>query len=217
MRIWTVFVIIFGLTACQQLKFPQLPPILGGGAPAQGPISVNTPPPAPAQSSTPMQQDIAKPATQTAPQATQPTNLQEPVALPAMQMETSFLTVASVQPQGAPNMHRFVMEIAQTPEQKARGLMFRTQMADDHGMLFPFSPPKKVGMWMKNTKIPLDILFVDERGFITQIHAKAEPMSETPIYATAPVTAVVEIKGGMAKQLGIKTGDRILHPMFVAQ
>ncbi len=108
----------------------------------------------------------------------------------------------------------FQVELALTPEQRSRGLMFRTELAEDEGMLFDFGAPRPVGMWMRNTYIPLDMLFIDGDGRITRIEANAEPLSERTISSGGPVRAVLELPGGTTEKLGIEPGDRVLHPLF---
>jgi uncharacterized membrane protein (UPF0127 family) len=102
--------------------------------------------------------------------------------------------------------HAFTVEIAATPEEQERGLMFRRSLAPDRGMIFPYSPPADVSFWMKNTLIPLDMLFVRSDGTIVRI-ATAKPLDETTIPAGEPVVAVLEIGGGRAASLGIREGD----------
>lgn len=108
----------------------------------------------------------------------------------------------------------FTVELAQSPEQMEQGLMFRRQLAPDAGMLFDYKVPTVATMWMKNTLIPLDMLFVDEHGRIVNIHERAVPESTAIIAAGAPVRAVIELNGGTAARLGIKPGDRVEFPIF---
>jgi uncharacterized membrane protein (UPF0127 family) len=110
--------------------------------------------------------------------------------------------------------HRFTVEIADTPQTRAQGLMFRKSLPADAGMLFDFERPQRVAFWMKNTLIPLDMLFVDARGRILGVHADAAPLSLASIESPAPVRAVIEIAGGTAARLGIKPGARVLYPIF---
>jgi uncharacterized membrane protein (UPF0127 family) len=103
-------------------------------------------------------------------------------------------------------VHRFTVEVAATAEQQERGLMFRKSLAGDRGMIFPYDPPQDVAFWMKNTLIPLDIIFIRSDGTIVRI-TKAEAMDLTPLPSGGPVTGVLEIRGGRAAELGIKEGD----------
>jgi uncharacterized membrane protein (UPF0127 family) len=106
--------------------------------------------------------------------------------------------------------HAFRVEVARTGAEQAHGLMFRTQMGPDEGMLFPFDPPRDgVAFWMKNTVIPLDILFIGANGRILNIAAMAEPYSLAPIPASGTAAAVLELNGGRAAQLGIGPGDKV--------
>lgn len=106
------------------------------------------------------------------------------------------------------------IEIAETSSEKAQGLMFRTELADHRGMLFPHDHAQNVSMWMRNTYIPLDMVFIRADGIIHRIEARTEPLSERIIEAGAPVTAVLELAGGAAERLGLKPGDRVRHPLF---
>src|SRR5262249_61702962 len=105
-------------------------------------------------------------------------------------------------------------EEARTPAQMAPGLMFRRNMAADAGMLFEYPRPQLATFWMKNTLIPLDMLFVAADGKIATIHQRAVPMSTAAISSEVPVLAVLELNGGTVERLGLKPGDRILHPFF---
>ncbi|MFL6722317.1 MAG: DUF192 domain-containing protein [Sphingomonas sp.] len=103
-------------------------------------------------------------------------------------------------------IHHFEVEVAATPGQQERGLMFRHALAGDQGMIFPYEPPQDVAFWMKNTLIPLDIIFIRKNGTIARI-TNAEAMSLEPLPAGEPVAGVLEIRGGRAAELGIKEGD----------
>ena len=92
--------------------------------------------------------------------------------------------------------------------------MFRESLADDHGMLFDFGDPKPVTMWMRNTYIPLDIVFIRADGSISRIARNAQPLSDTVIESGEPVTAVLELRGGLTGERGIDAGDRVIHPLF---
>lgn len=107
---------------------------------------------------------------------------------------------------------RFTMEVAPDEASREHGLMFRRAMADDHGMIFDFHTPQTVAFWMKNTLIPLDMLFVGADGRIVNIGAMAKPHDETPVPSAGPIRAVIEINGGLAERLGIKPGDRVRDP-----
>jgi uncharacterized membrane protein (UPF0127 family) len=92
--------------------------------------------------------------------------------------------------------------------------MFRTELADNAGMLFDFGRTGPIAMWMKNTLIPLDMLFVDEYGVITHIARWTTPLSLETISSKGPARAVIEIKGGMTERFGIMPGDIVIHPTF---
>jgi uncharacterized membrane protein (UPF0127 family) len=106
--------------------------------------------------------------------------------------------------------HKFNVELATTPPQISQGLMFRRQMAADAGMLFLFDPHPAV-FWMKNTYIPLDMIFIGVDGRILNIAERTIPLTETPVPATGMTRAVLEVNGGTAARLGIKPGDRVRH------
>ena len=111
----------------------------------------------------------------------------------------------------------FTIEVATTEQQHAYGLMFRHSLPQEAGMLFLFTPPQPVVFWMKNTLIPLDMLFVREDGTIAKIAPQAVPEDRTIIASGETVSGVLEINGGEAGQLGIKVGDKIHHPAFTAK
>jgi uncharacterized membrane protein (UPF0127 family) len=124
---------------------------------------------------------------------------------------TAELTIVTA---GGPR--KFTVELAATPAQMEQGLMFRQSMAPDAGMLFDFKTPSMASMWMKNTVIPLDMLFIDAQGRIVNIAERTVPGSLDPVGAAAPVRAVLELNGGTAARLGIRPGDRVLFPIFGA-
>jgi hypothetical protein len=105
--------------------------------------------------------------------------------------------------------HRFTVEVARTPEQQAMGLMHRQSLAPDRGMLFPYAPPQNASFWMKNTLIPLDIIFIREDGTVARVAENTVPLSLDPIPSLEPVAAVLEIAGGRAAELGIQAGDKV--------
>ena len=105
--------------------------------------------------------------------------------------------------------HRFTVEVARTPEQQAQGLMNRQSLAPDMGMLFPYDPPQNASFWMKNTLIPLDMIFIRENGTVALVAENTVPLSLDPIPSLEPVSAVLEIAGGRAAELGIQAGDKV--------
>ena len=105
--------------------------------------------------------------------------------------------------------HAFTVELAVTPNQRSQGLMNRREMADDHGMLFAFGETRQVLMWMKNTYLPLDMLFIGKDGKIRTIKENAEPLSEAIIDSKVSVDFVLELNGGTVEKLGIKPGHRV--------
>ena len=108
--------------------------------------------------------------------------------------------------------HAFVVEVARTPEEQTMGLMHRQSLAPDRGMIFPYDPPRPASFWMKNTLIPLDLIFVRADGTIGSIAANAVPFSLDPIPSGEPVAAVLEIAGGRSAELGIGPGDKVSWP-----
>lgn len=108
----------------------------------------------------------------------------------------------------AGGIHAFTVEVASSPRQQATGMMFRTSIAADRGMLFPYDPPQPVAFWMRNTLIPLDVVFIRVDGTVARI-ATATPYSEVPVPSGEPVAAVLEIRGGLAVELGIRPGDKV--------
>lgn len=134
----------------------------------------------------------------------QPQNVQSRITF-----ETSELFIES-----GGQRHRFAIEMADTDERRALGLMYRTSLPQDAGMLFDFKTDSPVAMWMRNTRIPLDMLFIRRDGRIANIAQRTVPFSETSIYSSGPVRAVLELNGGTAERLGLKPGDRVVHPMF---
>ncbi|CCG42026.1 DUF192 domain-containing protein [Magnetospirillum molischianum] len=106
------------------------------------------------------------------------------------------------------------VELATTPEQLEQGLMFRRHLAPGSGMLFDFGQPRMVAMWMKNTLIPLDMLFIDVDGRVVHIEENAEPGTLQPRGPVQKVLGVLELPAGSAARLGLRLGDRVEHPMF---
>jgi uncharacterized protein len=108
--------------------------------------------------------------------------------------------------------HELVAWRADTPQAREQGLMFVTEMRADQAMIFIYDPPLYVSMWMKNTLLPLDMLFVDRYGCVVKVKHDARPKSLATISAGGPVALVVELKGGVATTLGVDSGDRVLRP-----
>jgi uncharacterized protein len=106
------------------------------------------------------------------------------------------------------------VEVAATQEDMAMGLMFRTALADSQGMLFPSPAPRETTMWMRNTYIPLDMVFIRADGVVHRIEAMTEPLSEAIIGSKGDVLAVLELAGGAAARLGLVAGDRVDHRIF---
>lgn len=110
--------------------------------------------------------------------------------------------------------HVFEVEVARDDRDRAQGLMFRRSMPANRGMLFDFAKVEPVSMWMQNTYISLDMLFIRPNGTIARIATNAEPLSTRTIPSGEPVLAVLELNAGTAVRLGIKPGDRVEHPLF---
>ncbi len=108
-------------------------------------------------------------------------------------------------------VHHFTVDIAATPDQQERGLMFRKSLAPEKGMVFPYDPPQEVAFWMKNTLIPLDIVYIRADGTIARI-VNAQPMDITPLPSGEPVALVLELAGGRTAQLAIRQGDKVSWP-----
>ncbi|MGE0240593.1 MAG: DUF192 domain-containing protein [Parvibaculaceae bacterium] len=108
----------------------------------------------------------------------------------------------------------FIAELAATPEHRAKGLMFRTELADGRGMLFDFKQTRSVSMWMKNTPVSLDMIFSDDKGVVLYVARNTVPYSEEIITPGMPVYSVFEVKAGTAYRLNIRPGDRLLNPIF---
>ena len=107
---------------------------------------------------------------------------------------------------------RFTVELADEPEERAQGLMFRENMAQGAGMLFLYDAPQRATFWMRNTLIPLDMIFIDPSGVVTHVHENAVPLDETTIDGGPGVLMVLEINGGLSGRLGIVPGSELRHP-----
>lgn len=109
---------------------------------------------------------------------------------------------------------RFGVELAVTAQERSRGLMHRESLSQSRGMLFVYPRPGAVGFWMKNTLIPLDMIFLDEAGRVVKVHHEAQPHDQTVIRGGGDVKAVLEINGGLARRMGIAAGSEMRHPAF---
>ena len=112
----------------------------------------------------------------------------------------------------AGKMHNFTVEVARTEAEQERGLMFRDHLSSSGGMIFPMNPPRVASFWMKNTLIPLDMIFIRADGSIARIAAQTVPYSLAPVDSGEPVAAVLEIAGGRAGELGIAEDDKVEWP-----
>lgn len=130
-----------------------------------------------------------------------------PIAL--AELETGPLTINS-----SNGAHAFTVELADDPDEIRTGLMFRESMDPDAGMLFDLGQPREASMWMKNTLIPLDMLFMDPAGKVIAIARNTVPGSLRTVTPGVPVKAVLELNGGRAAELGIEPGDEVRHPIF---
>ncbi len=113
--------------------------------------------------------------------------------------------------------HSFTVEVVDTPQGRAQGLMFRQELADDAGMLFDFKESRPVSFWMQNTFIPLDMIFISAEGRVESFHVNARPMDPTSIPSGVPVQFVLEIPGGRSEEIGLAVGDQVEHPRMQAQ
>ena len=131
------------------------------------------------------------------------------VLTPAWALDRNTIEIA-----GKTGVHVFTVEIADTEAERERGLMYRKELPPGRGMLFDFHREQQVGFWMKNTLIPLDMIFIDRRGRIVSIAQNAKPLSEDVIMSGGQVRAVLEVIGGTVRRLGIQPGDRVSNPIF---
>ncbi len=128
--------------------------------------------------------------------------------VPAAALEKTDLTITTAAGQ---NFH-FEVEVARTPQEQEYGLMFRKEMPSDAGMIFPQDSDRSMSFWMKNTLIPLDIVFITSNGVISHIAPDAKPLSEDTIPSGGQIRAVLELNGGVAAKLGIHVGDHVTFP-----
>jgi len=130
-------------------------------------------------------------------------------AAPAIERSAAGLEQVPLTIRSGGNVHRFVVEVARSPEEQAQGLMFRDSLAPDRGMIFPYETPQPIAFWMKNTLIPLDMVFIGPDRRISGIAENTVPLSLDPVPSPGPVSAVLEIAGGRSAQLGLKPGDQV--------
>lgn len=122
----------------------------------------------------------------------------------------------TIEPSAGGPRHDFDIEVASSEQEKELGLMYRTTLGDGEGMLFPYPSERSISMWMHNTYIPLDMVFIRSDGTISRIEERAEPLSDRIISSGSSVAAVLELAGGAAARLGIKPGDKVRYPLFHA-
>ena len=130
-------------------------------------------------------------------------------AQPQPTLETDDLWIETA----AGGRYHFTVELALTPQQQGLGLMFREEMAPDHGM-FLFEPVRPVSFWMRNTPLSLDMIFVDAAGSIVNIAERTTPLSDQSYPSDGPIRAVLEINAGLSAMLGISAGSRVVHEAF---
>lgn len=121
-------------------------------------------------------------------------------------MVNSELTIVS-----SKGEHRFQIEVARSPEEQERGLMYRQSLAPTAGMLFTYGNPRNIEMWMRNTYIPLDMIFIGANWRITRIAERTIPLSLITVASKGPVVAVLEVNAGTASRLGLRFGDRVVY------
>lgn len=142
-----------------------------------------------------------------APAACQPTATPVVLERSAAGLDQLPLTIAS-----GSKTHRFTVEVARTVEQQQTGMMNRNSLAPDRGMIFPYNPPQPVAFWMKDTLIPLDLIYISPGGRILRIEVNAVPLSFDQLPSGGPVEAVLELAGGRSAELGIQAGDQVSWP-----
>ena len=136
--------------------------------------------------------------------------LAQPAASFALSRDTLVLETAS-------GTHRFNIEVATTEQERALGLMYRRSLPDDGGMLFLYDRPQPAAMWMRNTVISLDMIFIDAEGRVHRIESNTEPFSTTPIESDGDVVGVLELNAGKAVAIGLRPGDRVVYPGLAAK
>ena len=135
-----------------------------------------------------------------------------PAPAPMLERSAAGLEQVPLTIRSGSQIHRFTVEIARSPQEQEIGLMNRQSLSPDRGMIFPYDPPQPVAFWMKNTLIPLDMIFIRADGSIARIAANAVPLSLEPVPSAEPVAVVLEIGGGRSAELGIRPGDTVDWP-----
>jgi len=134
----------------------------------------------------------------------------QPAATPvALERSTAGLDQLPLTIVSAGKTHRFTVEVARSLEQQQTGMMNRNSLAPDRGMIFPYDPPQPVAFWMKNTLIPLDMIFISPGGKILRIEDSAVALSLDQVRSGGPIEAVLELAGGRSAELGLKAGDQV--------
>jgi uncharacterized membrane protein (UPF0127 family) len=128
-----------------------------------------------------------------------------PAAAEALSKATLTLETAS-------GPHQFNVEVATTPQERELGLMLRPSLPENSGMLFLYETPQPIAMWMKNTIVPLDMIFIDSWGKVHRIETNTEPFSLDPIPSDGDVIGILEVNAGVAEKIGLKTGDKVIYP-----
>lgn len=136
--------------------------------------------------------------------------------LPAVALSDQACDPETVYLKGDWGSAQFRVELADDPQEQAQGLMHRTELASGAGMYFIYDTPRRTSFWMRNTLIPLDMLFIDGAGVVRRIHENAVPLDETPIPGGNAVLTVLEINGGLAGRIGITVGSLVRHPAHAA-
>jgi uncharacterized membrane protein (UPF0127 family) len=122
------------------------------------------------------------------------------------------LSKATLTLETASGPHQFNVEVAATPQERELGLMLRPSLPENSGMLFLYETPQPIAMWMKNTIVPLDMIFIDSWGKVHRIETNTEPFSLDPISSDGDVIGILEVNAGVAEKIGLKTGDKVIYP-----
>jgi len=136
------------------------------------------------------------------------------IAVSPAQDKAQTLPLSDLEIASGSGVHFFRVELARTPDEQATGLMFRKELPEGHGMLFDFGRDREISMWMKNTYVPLDMIFIRSDGRILSIARDTVPHSLRPINSGGAARAVLEVVAGTSRRLGLAPGDRVVHPVF---